>query len=45
MIIDRMITDLGVFELPERQAQFHLQELSMGYAVDEAKTEADVVFG
>ena len=41
-VVDMLITDLGVFERPEKLAPFHLIELAPGITVDEvsAKTAA-----
>ena len=44
--IDMVITDLGVFDRPNRQSKFQLKELATGVEIDEvkAKTEADIIY-
>lgn len=44
--IDMVITDLGVFDRPNRQSKFQLKELAPGVEIDEvkAKTEADIIY-
>jgi len=45
--IDMVITDLGVFTMPEGEKRFKVTELAPGVAMDEvkAKTEAELVWG
>ena len=44
--IDMVITDLGVFDRPNRQSKFRLKELAPGVEIDEVKTktEADLIY-